>query len=196
MKDTDHTTDWEARYQSGRTGWDRGDTSPALRGWLEQGELRPCNILVPGAGRGFEVLALARAGFDVTAVDLAPTPVHILRDALAREELGAKVEQADLLSWQAPTPFDAVYDQTCLCALNPRYWNDYAQRLRTWLAPGGRLFALFMQTHRDGGPPFHCDVGHMRSLFDAEHWRWPDTPPRHVPHPSGLHELAVVLQRR
>lgn len=196
MNEADHATDWEARYQAGRTGWDRGETSPALLDWLEQGVLTPCRILVPGAGRGFEVIALARAGFDVTAIDLAPTPVQILRDALTREGLDARVDQADLLKWRAPDTFDAVYDQTCLCALNPRHWKDYAERLHAWLVPGGRLFALFMQTHRDGGPPFHCDLDHMRSVFEAERWHWPSTPPRPVPHPSGLEELAVVLRRR
>jgi len=188
--------DWEARYQAGRTGWDRGGPSPALEHWLEDGTLAPCRILVPGAGRGYEVLALARRGFDVTAIDFAPTPVQTLRDALARERLQARVEQADLLRWQAPDSFDAVYDQTCLCALEPRRWDDYARRLHGWLKPGGQLFALFMQTHREGGPPFHCDLDAMHALFDAQHWAWPEAPPRRIAHPSGLEELAAVLTRR
>jgi len=39
--------------------------------------------------------------------------------------------------------FDAIYEQTCLCALYPDRWRQYADQLHRWLAPGGRLYALF-----------------------------------------------------
>lgn len=190
---TDH---WESRYQAGKTGWDRGAPSPALQRWLSEGTLAPCRILVPGAGRGHEVVALAGAGFEVTAVDVSPTPVQVLRERLAGEELSAAVVQADLLDWQPDEPFDAVYDQTCLCALEPRHWDDYTDRLHGWLRPGGRLFALFMQTHREGGPPYHCDLATMEALFHGERWQWPAESPQPVSHPSGLEELATILVRR
>ena len=57
--------EWEERYLSGRTAWDRGGVSPALRHWLASGALRAGRVLVPGCGRGHEVAALAREGFQV-----------------------------------------------------------------------------------------------------------------------------------
>ena len=109
----------------------------------------------------------------------------------------ARVELADLFTWQPPTPFDAVYDQACLCALPPTLWPDYAARLRSWLRPGGRLFILFMQTGKPDGPPFHCDITAMRTLFDATHWDWPEAVPEAMPHPAGVGaEHPVVLARR
>ena len=72
--------------------------------------------------------------------------------------------------WQPAEPFDAIYDQTCLCALPPEIWPDYAARLHGWLRPGGRLFVLFMQTGSRGGPPFHCDLTEMQRLFAPTHW--------------------------
>jgi hypothetical protein len=41
---------WEQRYRQGRTGWDRGEASPALHAWLEAGIVPRGRVLVPGCG--------------------------------------------------------------------------------------------------------------------------------------------------
>lgn len=188
--------EWEARYEKRETGWDRGAVSPALGHWFGNGNGHPRRVLVPGCGRGYEVVALAARGFDVTAIDFARSAVQALRGLLARQGVSAQVEEADLLHWEAPASFDAVYEQTCLCALDPSTWPAYVERLRGWLRPGGELFAQFMQTGREGGPPFHCEVGQMRGLFAEEAWAWADGPPLRVDHPNGLHELGYRLTCR
>lgn len=187
---------WDEKYQAGMPGWDRRDISPALLHWLDLGMLKPCRILIPGCGHGHEVVELARRGFPVCAVDIAPTPLARLRQRLAGEGLGADLVQADVLTWQPEMPFDAVYEQTCLCALAPQEWALYAAQLYRWLKPGGLMFALFMQTGRAGGPPYHCDLGDMHRLFPSERWTWVEPPHREVPHPNGLFEYAAVLQRQ
>lgn len=186
---------WQARYDEGTTGWDRGGPSPALQAWLHAGELTPCRVLVPGCGRGHEVIALAAAGFEVTGIDYAPAAVDAVRQALATRGLSATIEQADLFDYQPAACFEAIYEQTCLCALQPERWGCYERRLAAWLAPGGRLFAAFMQTDSDTGPPFACPPEAMRVLFAADRWVWPArfTP---VAHPLGLTELTAVLVRQ
>lgn len=187
---------WEQRYQAGSTGWDRGEVSPALAYWLASGQVPPGRMLVPGCGHGHEVAELIRAGCHVTAVDIAAQPVMHLTGQLVEQGLHANVVQADLLHWQPPEAFDAVYEQTCICALEPRQWPDYERRLADWLVPGGTLLALFMQTGRAGGPPFDCPVPAMQDLFDPARWEWPDQPALDVPHPNGLVEHGFVLKRR
>lgn len=186
---------WQARYDQGQTGWDRGGASPTLVRWLGTGELRPCRILVPGCGRGHEVVALAKAGFDVTGVDFAPTAVETVRAHLSREGLPAEIVQSDLFTFRPAQPFAAIYEQTCLCALPPERWAEYERQLAAWLVPGGRLFAAFMQTDSADGPPFACRPEAMRELFAADRWVWPE---RLEPqeHPTGLLELTGVLRRR
>ncbi|MFQ5471210.1 MAG: methyltransferase domain-containing protein, partial [Gammaproteobacteria bacterium] len=93
--------EWENRYQQGQTGWDRGKVSPNLRYWLDNAHLTPCRILVPGCGNGHEVVALAARGFDVVAIDIAPTPIDNLRKALDQQDLTAELVQADFFEWQA-----------------------------------------------------------------------------------------------
>ncbi len=185
---------WQARYDEGKTGWDRGQPSPMFSRWIDQGTLRPCRVLVPGCGRGHEVIAMAALGFDVTAVDFADTAVQTLQAELQTRNLQAKVIQSDLFEFHPPEAFDAIYEQTCLCAVHPSQWATYHESLVRWLRPGGNLFALFMQTEATQGPPFSCDLDKMQILFRSHHWQWPTEHDR-VDHPMGIYELACVLTR-
>ena len=198
---------WDKRFAEGDTPWDRGAANPQLGIWLATGALKPCRILVPGCGSGYEVAALAQSGFDVTALDYSPEAVARTRQRLDAESLKATVVEADALAWQPAgdpsRPFDAIYEQTCLCALYPDQWRAYADQLHRWLVPGGRLFALFVQLLRpaaaDGeiqGPPYHCDINAMRALFPEPRWSWPKPPYPRTSHPRGLAELAVILNHR
>lgn len=186
--------DWDARYRAERTPWERPTLNPAFLAWRASGALSPGRILLPGAGRSGEPLALARDGFDVTVVDSAPTPLAVQRARFEAAGLRAKLHQADLLEWTPEQPFDAVYDQTCLCALPVATWPQYAARLHGWLVPGGRLFILFMQTGSEGGPPFDCPPDAMRALFAAG-WQWPATVSAPVTHAAATSELPFVLRR-
>lgn len=186
---------WQARYDEDSTGWDRGGPSPTVERWLSSKTLTPCRILVPGCGRGHEVVALATAGFEVVAIDYAPSAVAAVRESLASQELHAEVVQADVFDYQPNTPFNAVYEQTCLCALPPARWGCYERQLSKWLLPGGKLCAAFMQTESESGPPFACPPDMMRELFATARWDWPESL-EPVLHPNGLTELTGVLRRR
>lgn len=195
---------WQQRFEVGQIPWDRGQPNPRLAAWLAAGALTPGRIAVPGCGTGHEVVSLARAGFDVTAIDYAPGAVSATAERLRRAGLAATVTQADVLAWQPDAPLDAVYEQTCLCALHPDHWVAYAEQLQRWLRPGGRLAMLAMQSLREGaregrieGPPYHVDIHALRALLPAGHWEWPAPPYPAEPHPSqGWFELALLLIRR
>jgi SAM-dependent methyltransferase len=195
MSDT-QAIDWESRYRDGNTGWERPGLNPAFLAWRASGALAPCRILVPGGGRSVEPVAMADGGFDVTVVDAAASAVAAQRARLERLNVAARVEQADLLAWNPTAPFDAIYDQTCLCALPPAILPDYATRLHRWLRPGGTLFILFMQTGVAGGPPFHCDMDDMRLLFGDAQWVWPEELPPVVAHSPGRVEQPAMLRPR
>lgn len=188
--------EWEGRYQRGETGWDRAGINPLMQSWVAASLPAGASILIPGCGHGYEVIELARIGFSVTGLDIAPTPVERMRRELQAEGLVADVVQADMFDYVPDVPFDAVYEQTSLCAIRPEQRRDYEKKLHAWLKPGGSLFALFMQTGAAGGPPFHCDLAEMRELFADSRWLWESDESRHSPHPSGRHELGFRLIRR
>ena len=194
---------WQSKFKANQLPWDRGAASPQLARWLDDKTLTPCRIAVPGCGSGHEVVQLAARGFAVTGLDYAAAAITRTRSALATASVKAEVIEADVLAWNPPVLLDAVYEQTCVCALHPDHWVNYSLQLHAWLKPGGKLFALFVQGIKPGaangfveGPPYHCDIHAMRALFDGTHWEWPKPPYERVPHPMGFAELAVVLTRR
>jgi methyl halide transferase len=184
---------WEERYQLAQTGWERGGINPAFDIWQGFKDLTPGSVLIPGCGRAPEVRAFADQGWHVVAVDMAPSAVAFQRENNHVYADRVSVVEADLLAWQPHQTFDLIYEQTCLCALNPQFWSQYEQRLAEWVAPGGQLAALFMQTNKQSGPPYHCDWHTMRALFSPSRWHWPDSDPITSTHPSGIHELGVRL---
>lgn len=194
---------WQDRYRQGNTPWDDGQPDADLAAWLAEGTLAAADapVLVPGLGSGRHLAQLAAAGIEATGLDYAPAAVDLARERLARAGLQAQVVHADVLEWQAPAPFGAVVECTCLCALHPDFWLRYVDQLHAWLRPGGRLFVQFEQVPREGaaqglveGPPYHCDINAMRALFAPQRWRWPAGPPaRQGGRISG--HLSAVLTR-
>jgi cyclopropane fatty-acyl-phospholipid synthase-like methyltransferase len=140
-------------------------------------------------------MRLAAAGYQVTALDYAAAAVAHLQTELAKAHLSAEVVAQDVLSFCTDEPFAAIYEQTCLCAIQPTLWSRYAERLYQLLTDQGRLCILFMQSHTAHGPPFHCELAQMQTLFPASRWDWRGEPTR-VEHPLGLYELACVLEKR
>jgi SAM-dependent methyltransferase len=195
---------WQERFETKTTPWDRLGASPQLLAWLDSGELQPCRIAVPGCGSGWEVAELAKRGFEVVGIDYVAVAVDKARAYLKQKGVSAEVVQADVLTYEPIAPFDAIYEQTCLCALHPEHWFRYAGQLRAWLRHDGVLWARFMQMVRPAateegqiqGPPYHCDINAMRALFSEASWVWPKPPYAKVPHPNMAHELAVKLVRR
>ena len=195
---------WQERFDKNEIGWDRGSPSPQLLAWLDSAQMQPCRIAVPGCGSGWEVAELAKRGFDVTGIDYTAAAVDKTRALLAAQSLKAEVIQADVLSYLPEAQFDAVYEQTCLCAIHPEHWIEYSQQLHRWLRPGGSLWVMYMQMIRPAaseegvihGPPYHCDINAMRALFSEKLWIWPKPPYAKVVHPNLSHELALRLVRR
>ncbi|PHR58032.1 MAG: thiopurine S-methyltransferase [Robiginitomaculum sp.] len=188
---------WEGRYHDKSTRWERDDINGALDEWLTSQQLQPGRILIPGCGRAAEPFYLAERGFEVVALDFAPSAIKHQQQRLHSYENPPSVrfEQVDVMNWRAAAPFDAIYEQTCLCALNPGQRQDYAAQLHGWLKPGGKLFALFMQTNREGGPPFHCPMDEMRQLFGPAKWQWPDHDGLRSDHSNNKVEIGMVLTR-
>lgn len=195
---------WQQCFERRHTPWDRGVAGPQIAHWRADGTLTPgLRIAVPGCGSGHDAVALAQAGCAVTALDYADAAVAQTRERLAAAPLAASVVQADVLAWLPAEPLDAVYEQTCWCALHPDHWQAYAHQLQRWLRPGGRLLLLAMQCLRPGaaegrieGPPYHMDIQMLRALLPLPQWAWPAPPYARVPHPVGWFELALVLTRR
>ena len=191
--------DWEALYQEGDTGWDRGEVSPALYQYLEAGAFDGVkSVLIPGCGRGYEVVELAKRGFDVMALDLAPSAITYLKQALKQSDVQASTACVNIFEYSNEQAFDVIYEQTCLCAIEPSERQAYADRVHDWLKPQGKLLLNMMQTGEAGGPPFHCDFMDIKQLFPDKKWLWQTYPPFLTARgqKSPRFELGYILCRK
>ncbi|MFF0430674.1 class I SAM-dependent methyltransferase [Streptomyces sp. NPDC004327] len=105
--------------------------------WLTARLPAGSRVLDVGSGTGRPAAALlARAGHDVTGIDVSATMVR-----LAREQVpGARFEQCDVRDFEAPAgSFDAVCAFFPLLMMTRRDAVAALRRMTDWLAPGGCL---------------------------------------------------------
>lgn len=162
------TPDWEARYAAKDMPWEKGAPHPALVRYLERSPLSG-RVLVPGCGLGHDVRALAAAGAEPVGWDIAPSAVAA---AQAIHPVGAeRYELQDLFQPPAEAlgAFDAVFEHTCFCAIDPGLREQYVARVGGLLKPGGTLLAIFFVNpdHDEGGPPYGCPLPEFDRLFSA-----------------------------
>ncbi|MBI4084108.1 MAG: methyltransferase domain-containing protein [Candidatus Lambdaproteobacteria bacterium] len=164
---------WQEKYRSGHTPWDLGRVSDPVLALLAEHFPAEGRVLVPGCGRGHEAVYLAACGYRVTALDIAEEPLVELRAAAQARGLepgrDLEIARADVLALPADYAgaFDVVLEQTCLCALNPARFGDYARMAHTVLKPGGRLLGVFMEVAGGGGPPYSTPPALVKALFHS-----------------------------
>jgi 2-polyprenyl-3-methyl-5-hydroxy-6-metoxy-1,4-benzoquinol methylase len=117
---------------------DKPDES--LASWLADGTLPPGKALDLGCGPGRNAIALARAGFEVDAVDLSTSAIDWARTRAAEAGVEVRFHQADIFTVQLPHErYDLVYDSGCLHHLPPHRRVSYRELLDHVLEPGGHL---------------------------------------------------------
>ncbi|KAJ5454558.1 uncharacterized protein N7458_005514 [Penicillium daleae] len=184
---------WASLWDKGdNLPWDRGFPNPALEDALvqragtiggplaqdAQGQSYRRKALVPGCGRGVDVLLLASFGYDAYGLEYSATAVELCKKEetenhswyrVRDEKIGkGKVTflQGDFFddAWLETigvprNGFDVIYDYTFFCALNPELRPKWALRHTELLAPSpaGNLICLEFPRHKDPlapGPPY------------------------------------------
>jgi SAM-dependent methyltransferase len=162
---------WRTRWREGRTPWDLGAASDPAKRLAERHLRAPGAVFIPGCGRGHEAVYLAAQGHAVTAVDIVEEPIAELRQAAAARGLTIEALAQDLFAMPASRTgaFDAVLEQTCMAAIGPERFADYAALLHRLLKPGGKLLGVWMEVAVKP-PPFTCPPGVILKLFGAPLW--------------------------
>ncbi len=163
---------WAERYARGETPWDHGAAHPELLARLAAGALTPpfqtASALVPGCGRGHDALALARAGWRVTALDLVGELGDELQPELAL--LGGCFEAGDALSW-ARHPVQLLFDHTFFCAIEPQRRAAFGELARTVVEAGGEVVSLMFPVDKDaalGGPPYGFGLRDLQQALGSQ----------------------------
>lgn len=189
---------WNRHYEAGaRPEWDMGRPTPVLAEALElataSGLAAGASVVVPGCGYGHDAAALANLGYASTGLDFAP---------LALE--GARARYGDQVHWAledwfttALGPWDAIFDHTCLVAMDPAQREAYADACANHLRPGGLWLAVvFHDVQGRPGPPHAIPAGDLRALaeprFDVLHL---GEARRSHPRRAGRETLLVARKR-
>ena len=161
---------WEGLYAEGNDGWELREPSPALVAWLAEGRLGPegGSVAVPGCGRGHDARLLAQRGYQVVGFDFAEAAVKEARALAAAEGSAARFERRDIFTLAADFAgtFDAVWEYTCFCAIDPARRADYVEVVRAILKPGGTLLGCFYPLREGGdGPPYPVTLAEVERLL-------------------------------
>lgn len=142
---------WDERFERDFTPWDLKGVPQALHAFVD-GNPAPRTVLIPGCGNGYELVCMAQAGWEITAIDFSPAAVRRARAVVGA--WAAQVVEADFFNLQPPRPLDLVYERAFLCAMPPAMWPQVAARWAQLLAPGGLLAGFFFFGSAPKGPPF------------------------------------------
>lgn len=188
-------------------------TAPVNPYVLQEASARPesavaaPSALEVGCGTGNEALALAQAGWTVTALD---TSADALRVAAERAEVRGLTDwitwvEADVTSWSPESAYDLVTCSYVHTLLPP---PELLRRLAGWVAPGG---ALLMVGHAPGQHS-HDDHGHppaeatdqledLKATLTSSEWavrtvKTSRTAPLADGQQKTLHDVVLRAERR
>ncbi|OTA67998.1 S-adenosyl-L-methionine-dependent methyltransferase [Hypoxylon sp. EC38] len=188
---------WVELWEAGQDHfWDRGRPSPALIDWIEsRPEILPSHpgrrlrALVPGCGKGYDVVMLALHGFDAYGLDVSRKGIEIAESYAATElrepsahnfaSESSRVEnntssvkfiretEIESDSFQS---FDLICDYTFLCALAAEMRKDWARCISELLSPNGVLDCLEFPLYKEliaPGPPWGLKGVHWNILAEG-----------------------------
>ncbi|BCS27772.1 uncharacterized protein APUU_60820A [Aspergillus puulaauensis] len=170
--------------------WDKGFPNPALEETLSErqsllgapvfkdqsGNWQRRKALVPGCGRGVDVLLLASFGYDAYGLECSDSAIKACNAEEARTKAMYPIRSPDIGrgsitfvegdffedGWLEElgleqNAFDLVYDHLFFCALNPSLRSTWALRQTRLLTLNGHLVCLEYPRHTNSselGPPW------------------------------------------
>ncbi|GGD43086.1 SAM-dependent methyltransferase [Muriicola marianensis] len=156
---------WDERYLNRHLGWDIGEVSTPMKAYIDQLRDREVDILVPGAGNGYEVGYLFENGFkNVYALDISEVPFAAFKKTYP-DFPEDQLLLCDFFKLQG-MKFDLILEQTFFCALKPEMRENYAEKMHSLLKDGGIIAGvLFDFPLKEDGPPYGGDKEAYRDLF-------------------------------
>ncbi len=161
---------WDKKYRKGRWAPWNSDlpAAPVLQEAIKKKEIKPCRTVVLGCGSGSNAIFLAKNGFDVTAIDIAPSALGIaMADA---KKAGVKVRWvlADVLKLPESKTYDLIFDRGCYH--NVRYVDaaGFVASMKQLTRPGSRCFVF--SRNEDSAPGIREKTmrDDFSELFDFE----------------------------
>ncbi len=147
---------WDAVYRRDRRApWDTGRPSNELARAIASGIVQPGRAVELGCGTGTNAIYLAQQGFEVTAIDIAPTALKLAEKKADEANVAVHWVQADVLNPPEMKPFDFVFDRGCYHGVRRQNAAGYVEALSRLSHPGTKVLIVAGNANesRSGGPP-------------------------------------------
>jgi nitroreductase/SAM-dependent methyltransferase len=162
---------WQARYEETPAEdlpWFHPDLDPDFAMALSRLGISEGTVLDLGCGPGTQAIALARSGFDVTAVDIAEAAIQGARQRAGEAGVAVRFIVGDVLSLDLDKHFDLILDRGVLhCFADKNQRRCYIEHIHEWLKPGGVLLlkCFSHRETREQGPPCRFSPDDLRTMF-------------------------------
>ncbi len=161
---------WDRAYRGGQMpGWDVGRPDSILREVVQTKTVLPGRTVELGCGTGTNAVYLAQQGFQVSAIDIAPTALALAEKKAAAAGVKVRWLLADVLWPPRLPPADFIFDRGCYHGVRQSNAAGYVAALRRLSRPGTRVLILAGNANepRTGGPP-RVTEEQLRADFSAE----------------------------
>jgi SAM-dependent methyltransferase len=128
-------------------------------------------VLDVGCGAGTNSLFLARSGFRVSGVDLAPAAISAAQSRASRQDLSVDFRVADALRLPfGSKEFDGLVDVGCFHTIPIRLRRAYSKELARVTRPGGRYVLAWIgrESGQEFGPPHRPSLEEAAATFEEE----------------------------
>ena len=165
---------WDSDYQGKSPAlWDIGRPADELQKVVAGGKIGKCRVVDMCCGSGTDAIYLANKGFDVTAIDVAPTALGQAEKKANKANAHVQWVLADILAPPELQPFDFIYDRGCYHVVRDQNLAAYLETVRRFSHPGTQ-FLLLAARHdeQSAGGPSGVTEEELRfdflTLFDIE----------------------------
>ena len=165
---------WDSDYQGKSPAlWDIGRPADELQKVVAGGKIGKCRVVDMCCGSGTDAIYLANQGFDVTAIDVAPTALGQAEKKANEANAHVQWILADILAPPELRTFDFIYDRGCYHVVRDQNLAAYLETVRRFSHPGTQF--LLLAARRDeqsAGGPSGVTEEELRfdflTLFDIE----------------------------
>ncbi len=168
---------WLQVWQEGRLGFHRDSPHPVLIEHASRFLVEGAPVFVPLCGKSHDLRWLRARGHAVVGVELAEKAVleFFAEDGVEVEPdadgcfaaQGYRLFCRDFFELGPETlgRFASIYDRAAVVALPESKRVAYAQRVRSLLAPGGRILQVTLEHDTPSGPPFSVVRKELSRLY-------------------------------
>ena len=165
---------WSKAYNEDGGKWDLGEGHPKLQSSIcalaeKNSWSKDSKVIVPGAGRGQDVITLAEHS-SVVALDFAVEAKAEFESLHSKNPHFKNVDYvlADVFQYFKTLEsgsVDAVFEHTFFCAIDPAMRSAYVSEVKRVLKPGvGVWFGIFFLLEDPMGPPFAVTQWELREF--------------------------------